>query len=276
MSTESRKTSPKSTKKDDKKEKSTLSGPKGGIRPKVVTILFALIKMSGIGITEASGKLGGNVFSRTKGGAVIRNRVVGTNPQTDAQQAVRAIFGAISSAWRSLSQEARDAWNAITEDYPYQNRLGETKIPSGKALFQRLNNNLLYAGESLLESPLSPEGVNAPIEINPFSMLVDAGVLDAFTIDVALASAGDNSTIVVFEMTPPLSPGIKNATPRFVRVAQTTASGSAAGIATPSQYTDIFGEPPVGSQVQVRVFSVNPNTGEKSTYFKATTIVASV
>src|SRR3990172_5110235 len=88
----SKKKAPKST----KRPASIKMQVKKAIKP---IILFALIKMSGVGITEASGKLGGQVFTRNKGGAVLRNRVVGTNPQTVAQQAVRAIFGAISSAW---------------------------------------------------------------------------------------------------------------------------------------------------------------------------------
>ena len=275
MSTEAKKEANSAKKKAASKRKPMPSGPKGGIKGKVVTVLFALIKMSGVGITEASGKLGGSVFSRTKGGAVLRNRVVGTNPQTVAQQAVRAIFGAISSAWRALTTEERENWNSIAEDYPYQNRLGETKILSGKALFQKLNNNLLYAGESLKTSPSSPEGVNAPVEIDTFELQDDAGALVSNGF-INLATAGDNTTIVVVEATPPLSPGIKNATPRFVRIGQVTASSSVATIGSPfmdNNYIPVFGVPAVGSQVQVRVFSVNPNTGEKSAYLKATTIV---
>ena len=275
MATEAKKEAKQTKKSTSNKQKVALSGRKGGIKPKVATILFALIKMSGVGITEASGKLGGNVFSRSKGGAVLRNRVVGTNPQTVAQQMVRAIFGAISSAWRNLNDDQRAAWNAIAEDYPYQNRLGETKLLSGKALFQKLNNNLLYAGESLLTSPLAPEGVNAPVDLTSFSIErnIAGDGLSAGTVTIDLASAGDSTTIVVLEATPPLSPGIKNATPRFVRIEQMTATSSSANFNFASNYVAIFGVPAAGSQVQVRAFSVNPSTGEKSAAFKASTIV---
>lgn len=276
MSTESKKSGSGDKKKAVRKVKGKLAGPAGGIKPKAVTILFALIKMSGIGITEISGKLGGNVFSRTKGGAVIRNRVVGSNPQTIAQQNVRAIFGAISSAWRSLSVTQREAWNAITSDYPYQNRLGETKLLSGKALFQKLNNNLVYAGESILESPLAPQGVNAPVLSQDFSVErnIAGSALLVGEITVDLATAGDNTTIGVLEMTPPLSPGVKNAAPRFVRITQTSAVGSVLDFDFSAAYVSIFGVPAEGSQVQARVFTVNPTTGEKSAFIGDSTVVA--
>lgn len=275
MATEAKKTGSDAPKKASKKPVKTIRGRKGGIKPKVATILFALIKLSGVGITEASGKLGGNVFSRSKGGAVLRNRVVGTNPQTVSQQMVRSIFGAISSAWRNLNDDQRAAWNGIAEDYPYQNRLGETKILSGKALFQKLNNNLLYAGENLLTSPLAPEGVNAPVDLTSLSIErnIAGDGLSVGTVTIDLATAGDSTTIVVLEATPPLSPGIKNATPRFVRIEQEVAASSTASFNFANNYVGLFGVPAAGTQVQVRAFSVNPATGEKSAAFKGSTIV---
>lgn len=244
---------------------------KGG----VAVILFALIKMSGIGITEASGKLGGTVFSRGRGGAYVRNRVMPSNPQTMAQQAVRAAFGAISSAWRSLTQTQRDEWNAITADYPTKNRLGEEKILSGKALFQKLNMNLSLANQAIKLDPSAPEGVNGPISIDNFLPQIDQGVLQ-MAADVDLATAGDNSTIVVFEATPPLSPGVKNANAKFVRFYQMVAVNSQAAAVSPAfadAYTEVFGTPPVGSQIQLQVFSVNPATGEKSSVIKDSFVV---
>lgn len=275
MSTESKKSESIDKKKTVRKVKGQLSGPKGGIKPLKPLILFALIKMSGIGITEISGKLGGNVFSRTKGGAVIRNRVVPTNPQTVAQQAVRAIFGAISSAWRALTAEERESWNSSAQDYPYQNALGESKILSGKALFQKLNNNLLYAGQSILSSPLAPQGVNAPVTTSMFIIERNAAGtgFNVGDVEVDLATSGDNTTIVVLEMTPPLSPGVKNAAPRFVRVLQDTVSNSNVVLNFEVQYAAMFGIPAEGTQVQLRVFAVNPATGEKSAFLGDTTLV---
>lgn len=238
-------------------------------------LILALIKMSGIGVTEISGKAGGTVFSRGRGGAYVRNRVVPSNPQTIAQQAIRATFGAISSAWRTLTQQQRDEWNAITADYPTQNRLGETKILSGKALFQKLNMNLLEAGQSLATSPSAPQGVNGPVSLDITGFGIDNGAIST-NVQVALATAGDDTTVVVFEATPPLSPGVKNANAKFVRFFQMTAVSSAANPASQAfsdAYLEVFGLPPVGSQVQLRVFSVNPDTGEKSSVIKDSEIV---
>lgn len=238
-------------------------------------LILALIKMSGIGVTEISGKAGGTVFSRGRGGAYVRNRVVPSNPQTIAQQAVRAVFGAISSAWRTLTAEQREAWNAITSDYPTQNRLGETKILSGKALFQKLNMNLLEAGQSLATSPTAPQGVNGPVSVNLQNVGVEEGVFD-LGVNATLANSGDNTTQIVVEATPPLSPGVKNANSKFVRIAVETAVNSALQVSSTtlgSAYVEVFGLPPIGSQIQVRVFSVNPATGEKSSAMTDSNIV---
>lgn len=274
MSTESEKTASSSTKKGNSK-----AGKKSGLKisarkPLKPIILFALIKLSGIGITEASGKLGGNVFSRTKGGTVIRNRVVPNNPQTIAQQAVRAIFGAISSAWRALSEIERNAWNEVAIDYPYQNALGETKILSGKALFQKLNNNRLYAGLAIADSPSAPAGTNAPVSTDSFDMENNSGgtTLTTAEVNVNLADDTDNVSIVVLEATAAMSQGVKNANNRFVRVMQMTATAGVAAFDFATEYQAIFGVPAAGSQVQIRAFSINPVTGEKSAVIKDSTV----
>lgn len=240
-------------------------------------LVLALIKLSGIGITEASGKLGGTVFSRGRGGSYVRTRVMPSNPQSIAQQAVRATFGAISSAWRSLTETQRDEWNAITADYPVQNRLGETKILSGKALFQKLNMNLLEAGKTMALAPSAPQGVNGPVVANFSSVGYDSGDF-VMTVLVDLATGDDSTTEVIFEATPPLSPGVKNANSKFVRVYRQTAANSEVNVgpALANAYVDVFGEPPLGSQIQIRVFSVNPETGEKSSVVKGSAIVEDV
>src|SRR3989304_7368357 len=120
--------------------------------------MAALIKM-GAFVADISGKVGATIFPRNKGGSYAKNRVVPANPQSSFQANVRSLFTAITQAWSGLTSNQRTGWNSAVGDFPYQNRLGETKTLSGKALFQKLNENLLNVGESVIDDAPSPVSV---------------------------------------------------------------------------------------------------------------------
>ena len=69
-----------------------------------------LIKFGSI-VTRGSGKLGGHVFSRNRGGAYIRTNQTPSNPQTAFQQSGRATFTELTQGWSALTQNERDSWN---------------------------------------------------------------------------------------------------------------------------------------------------------------------
>ena len=59
---------------------------------------------------QASGSIAGTVFSRNAGGMYVRSRANPTNPNTDAQQAVRDAMRQLVVAWTSeLDDGQRDA-----------------------------------------------------------------------------------------------------------------------------------------------------------------------
>src|SRR5688572_29912338 len=70
---------------------------------KVAKISFGVI------VTNARGKVGGGVFTKSRSGDVLRRRVVPSNPQTGPQTAVRSYLSDISAEWRQLTQAQRDA-----------------------------------------------------------------------------------------------------------------------------------------------------------------------
>jgi len=102
---------------------------------------MAKIKLGAI-VVAMSGKLGGHVFARNRGGAYMRTKVTPTNPNTSVQSAVRSAFASISSAWSSLTTSQRKSWNTAVNLFKKTDVFGDIKVPSGKALFQRLNSNL--------------------------------------------------------------------------------------------------------------------------------------
>src|SRR5690606_17722677 len=111
---------------------------------------MALIKMSSIGITNLSGKAGGSVYARNRGGNYIRNFVMPSYTKTFAQMAARSAFGNLSSQWRVLAADLQNAWNQAAPSFPYKNRFGDEKVLSGFGLYQSLNRNLQVIGVSLL------------------------------------------------------------------------------------------------------------------------------
>ena len=122
---------------------------------------MAKIKLGAI-VTDIRGKLGGHVFSKNRGGAYMRTKVTPVNPASVRQTFVRTIFAVISSLWSSLTDAQRESFAGLVEAYAKTDIFGDIKIPSGKALHQRLNQNLGVSGQSYISTCLAPIGVPAP------------------------------------------------------------------------------------------------------------------
>lgn len=65
---------------------------------------------------ELRGKLAGNVFSRTKAGAIVREYIKPTNRNSIGQINARANFGSASMNYGSLSEMQKSAWNGFASD----------------------------------------------------------------------------------------------------------------------------------------------------------------
>lgn len=114
----------------------------------------------GMMMTDARGKLGGQVFSKNRAGAYVRTKVTPSNARTVAQQASRNILGSLSIGWNSLSEIAVKAWNEAVNDWKSTDVFGDLKTPSGKNLYIQLNKNLLQSNQSALGLP--PEKTEVP------------------------------------------------------------------------------------------------------------------
>lgn len=112
---------------------------------------MATIKTGAV-VAEIRGSLGGNVFSRNKGGAYVRQRVKPINPNSPAQAAVRGVFGTLQAAWRGLTQAERDSWAEATKAYTAVNRVGDVIQYTPLQLFTRCNMTLLEGGEAQINT----------------------------------------------------------------------------------------------------------------------------
>ncbi len=120
---------------------------------------MATIKL-GAALADIRGKVGGAIFSRNKGGAYMKAFTQPTNPQTNAQQERRALFGTLMSQWRDLSQAQRNSFINNAPNYPQTNKVGEVSILSGSQLYVKANMTLLGAGLSQINFlPPAPVGL---------------------------------------------------------------------------------------------------------------------
>ena len=227
---------------------------------------MALIKFSGFGITEISGKVGGNVSARNKSGATLRNRVKGTNPRTNAQTNQRAKFSSNAGGWRGLTTAERKSWNlaGASGEWPIKTRIGEVMQPSGSQLYNMLNDTITSVGAAPISSP--------PLKVSFTSIVL--GTLTAASGAPALSLAftgvlGSDEGLVV-NATYGVSPGVTRPS-NFRKVAyyaSTTPANLLAG------YQGVFGNPIEGTQIFVEVEIVNELTGQRELVGKVSAIVA--
>ena len=114
---------------------------------------MALIRFGGL-VTDISGKIGGQTLGTSASGSYIKNSGTPRKSITDLQQSKMGLMGTTAQRWRALTQEQRDTFNAASPDYPYLNRVGETKYYSGFAIFCQLANNIILSNDTGIPVPL--------------------------------------------------------------------------------------------------------------------------
>ena len=205
----------------------------------------------GMMMTDARGKLGGQVFSKNRSCAYVRTKVSPVNPQTTFQSSVRALFGSISQQWSGLSQATRDAWDGAVNDWQTTNVFGDLVNPTGKALFQRLNNQAQAVGLAAVTNP--PAKLVMPDDI------ITNADFDVTIPEIVLTGANTEATTrIALWATAPLSQGtkfVKNRLRLIYAAAGNAYSDSAAGDA----YLAKFGTPLAGANVYVGVKYVLAN-----------------
>lgn len=205
----------------------------------------------GMMMTDASGKLGGHVFSKNRGGSYIRTKVTPSNPQSSAQMTVRGIFASISSGWSSLTESARNSYRNFVADYAKTDIFGDLRNPSGKSLYQRLNQNLAISNQPLLAQCVAPSEV-------PFANMVSAICsIAGTTFDVETSGDTTGSKVVVWA-TPSLSQG-KKFVKNSLRQISVVDGDTALETNVFADYVAKFGTPIAGANVYIGVRVINAN-----------------
>ena len=222
----------------------------------------------GLGVAEIRNKIGGSVFARNRGGSYIRTKVTPLNPQTAAQVGARNLLTQYAQAFRSLSQDQILAWNNATTQWSTTDVFGDSVVPTGLALYVRLNTNISNGGGSPISVPPSPVGAAA---LTSLSLTASASG-NAFDVAFTPATVPADHSLYI-ESTQMLSPGINNANSKFRFITYGTAAASSPYNAFVEQ-TAKFGSLVAGQKVYVRAKFINIVTGEVSLTLKASDIVA--
>ena len=220
-------------------------------------------------VVDGRNKIGGQVASKNRAGAYLRNKVTPVNPQSVAQSNVRNRFGGISQAWRGLTEAQRTAWNAAVQDFGRTDIFGDIRNPSGAQLHQRLNQELSLAGASLI---VLPPLVGETETISALSATAAAGT-PALSVVFGPSPVPANTAYIV-EATPQVSPGKSFVKNLYRRIGQIAPAATTPFDAL-SAYTARFGALVAGQKLFIRVKTVNLLTGITSPYMATTVIVAS-
>lgn len=130
-------------------------------------------------VTDISGKIGGQTFGTGPAGSYVKNSGTPRKSITLTQQRQMQAMGTTAQKWRSLTQAQRDVFNSASPQYPYLNRVGETKFYSGFAIFTQLQNYSDFAIGPILPVPLPKHTFSLPTVLDqtdaPYSIAITLG-----------------------------------------------------------------------------------------------------
>lgn len=218
-------------------------------------------------VVDGRGKIGGHVASKNRAGSYFRTKVTPVNPQTSSQAAVRNRLTSISQAWRGLTDSQRAAWNAAVSDFSKTDIFGDLRNPSGFNLYQRLNNNLLNIGQSVISTPPVPSEVDAFVSM---SFTATAGTPSLSITFSAAVSAG--MSVKVFA-TAPQSAGVSFVKSEYRQIAVLTSADTSPYDAL-TDYTDKFGSiGSAGQKIFIKMVQVNETTGQEGSAISNSAVI---
>jgi len=217
-----------------------------------------LIKWGSI-VVDGSGKLGGHVFSKSRGGATVRTLARADNPQTSFQQNIRSRFTELSQGWSLLSESQRESWYRAESSFSRTNRFGDIVFLSGKNLYNSLNAQRAIIGlDNLLIAPI-PQGLNKSFISSAYIRLSENRIF--------INGRFSSSAQYVIVGTPALSQGtkfVKNSI-RILGLGMSNANGDNISTfdKTYSDYVARFQTPIDGQKIFIGVYTIN-ESGQRS------------
>lgn len=124
--------------------------------------------------SEASGAIGGLVYSHNAGGQYVRVRRTPTDPATGPQMTIRSIISSLVNLWgNTLTALQRTAWDTYASNVPLPDVFGDPRLRSGINHYVRSNTPRLQSAHSRID--------DAPTVFN-----LGEYTLPTFAVDAAL------------------------------------------------------------------------------------------
>jgi hypothetical protein len=138
--------------------------------------------------TDARGKLGGLVMTRARNGTNLKAKGIPTQPRSNYQSSLRALFASALIGWRALTTTQVTTWQLLAPQYTYVNSLGQSYSPTALQLWTQAWVN---AGTTSLHPPgLAPTSPPYVDQLVGLSATVVAGVLKFSAFDMSGAYTG--------------------------------------------------------------------------------------
>jgi hypothetical protein len=150
-----------------------------------------------------SGRIGRVVYVNSRYGQLARQYVPPRNPRTPEQQCNRSNFGAVSSRWRALTPEQRDAWCMASANKYIVGSTGRQVALNGYNFFVGTNTRRAELGLPQFDLPPA-EPAFSP---NPVAELVAANLGGAITLKLRVPSQPAQHTVV--QGAAPVSTGVR-------------------------------------------------------------------
>jgi hypothetical protein len=221
----------------------------------------------GGGISNMVGSSGGNTFARNGGGAYVKSKPHGTNPQTPAQSIQRSQTVMLAKYYTfTLSDANRALWRTFASITPVVNRLGNTTFLSGQQMFSKMNSQLARIGVTIVDTPPTSTAVGAMTVLTVTAVSGGGGHL--YVGNTVPAPGADDR--VIYFASPPLNPGVNYVSSALRRIPGYWAT-TASNIIT-SAYESVFGALPsaAGQRIFIRAAVQNITNGVTGPMMQAT------
>lgn len=212
----------------------------------------------GGGITAMIGSHAGNTFSKNKGGAYIKKKMLGVNPRSVRQVANRTQIGQLSKEYTyALTDAQRAAWRTFASTYPVINRLGNTTFLSAAQMYAKLNAVVLRNGSPSVTLPPSSTVVGTPVSV---VLVATSGGGGSLTVNLATTGSGGSDMAMLF-LSSPLNPGKNYVSSQLRALPAAIARDTTVDIT--SAYLTLFGALPAapGQRIFARAFVTNTTNG---------------
>ena len=207
-----------------------------------------------IAFNEFKGSAGDVTARVSKGRQVLSTRSMHSSSKTPAQAVSRNRLAKISRSYKKLTDEQMKAWAVLAEKMKGISTFGQAAELTPHNAFVRINSNLQMVGMPLLN--------DAPAYINdvPEVLYEDLWISPDMIIFTGLEQPSD-SHVLVFKMSPALSPGVSSGWGQTVIITPGMAPDWGDADLT-ALYTDVMGVvPEAGKKYFCEFYWMDKNTG---------------